>query len=65
MGLGVLENEKNSGLTGWMCVGELVPVWLSMKGDVHLVVKDRVIVSSHMTQLSYNHSTFVWGNGMA
>jgi hypothetical protein len=23
-------------------MGELVPLWLSMFGDVHLVVKDRV-----------------------
>jgi hypothetical protein len=23
-------------------MGELVPLWLSMPGDVHLVVKDRV-----------------------
>jgi hypothetical protein len=23
-------------------IGELVPLWLSMFGDVHLVVKDRV-----------------------
>jgi hypothetical protein len=23
-------------------MGQLIPVWLSMLGDVHLVVKDRV-----------------------
>ena len=50
---------------GWTYVGELVPVWLSVLGDVHLVTKDRVIVTSHLTQLSYNHSTIVWGNGLA
>ena len=41
-------------------VVNLVPVWLSVKGDVHLVDKDRVVLTSHLTQLSYNHSTVGW-----
>jgi hypothetical protein len=46
-------------------MGEPVPVWLSVLGDVHLVVKDWVAWHLTWPNLSYNHLTVVCGNGLA
>jgi hypothetical protein len=59
MGMGYSEKRVKNWVDGMdVCVrsmGELVPVWLSMLGVVHLVVKDRV--AWHLTWPNYRTTT--------